>query len=298
MELQQLRYFVAAADLRNFTRAAERCGVAQPSLSQQIAKLEQSLGKTLLDRSGRRVALTDAGEEFYERAVKILSLVDEAERVGSGAVERPRLRVGAIPTIAPYLLPPVLKEFSAKNAAAEVSVVEDLTAEIVSGCIAGDLDVGIVALPIDDAPLHVEQLFREELLVALPARHPLAKKNRVTAAELAREPFVLLSEAHCLGEQIVSYCRQRECPPRVHCRSGQLLTVQELVGLGYGLSFVPEMARATDRSKLRVYRSLAGAKPMRTVAMIWHRFRVQQPTVAAFRETLKKSRTTSVANEK
>lgn len=288
MELHQLRYFVAVAELKSFTRAAERCEVTQPSLSQQIAKLEQNLGTTLVDRSARRIALTPAGERLYERAAAILSQVDEAQQVVcEGANLPPHLRVGAIPTIAPYLLPPVLKAFERAYGPVEVSVVEDLTAEIVQGCTAGDLDVGIVALPIDAAPLHSEQLFREELLVALPARHPLAKKKTITAAELAREPFVMLSEEHCLGEQVVTYCRQRECPPRVACRGGQLATVLELVALGYGLAFVPEMARAGDRSRQRVYRSVAGAKPTRAIGVIWHRFRRAHPVVAEFRATLK-----------
>jgi LysR family hydrogen peroxide-inducible transcriptional activator len=288
MELHQLRYFVAVAELRNFTRAAEQCLVAQPSLSQQIAKLEKSLGKPLFERSRRGVTLTEAGKLLYEQATTILTLVEDArESVGEPTGREDKVRIGAIPTIAPYLLPKVLRDFRRLFPQVRITVHEDLTAQVVESCLRGEIDLGLVALPVLIDSLAVEVLFREELLMAIPAQHPLARKKRVTVQQLAQEPFVLLSETHCLGEHIVSFCREKECPPSVVCRSTQLLTVQELVGLGQGLSLIPAMAASVDKSKRCVYRSLAGTRPLRSIAVIWNKHRRQSPPVKAFVQTLR-----------
>ncbi len=289
MELHQLRYFVTVADLGNFTRAAEKCFVAQPSLSQQIIKLEKELGQPLLERLGRKARLTDAGEILYEKAVKILASVDDAKRqVTEGAESgRGRVAIGAIPTIAPYLVPPVLKEFTKRYPKADVTLHENLTEFTIKGCLEGDLDLGILALPIEEEHLTVEPLFTEELLLAVHSKHPLGRKRRVTMTDVTEEPFILLSETHCLGEQIVSFCKQQECLPIVSCQSSQLLTVQELVALDHGVSLIPEMAAVLDRTKRRKYRSLSGTKPTRTLAMVWHKHRYQSPLVKNFIDVLR-----------
>lgn len=287
MELHQLRYFVAVADLGNFTRAAERCLVAQPSLSQQIQKLERELGRPLFERLGRSVRLTEAGRMLYAHAVSILASVEDARRRVSEESGTGRVVVGAIPTVAPYLLPPLIQRFKQDCPEAEITVHEDLTEHVVQESLRGELDVAVVALPIDEERLHVESLFTEELLLAMPAGHPLVEKRRITMQDIDGEAFVLLNEVHCLGEQIVRFCRQQSCTPAISCRSAQLLTVQEFVALGHGLSLIPQMARATDRSDSRVYRSLADNKPERTLAMIWHKQRYQSPLVQQFIETLR-----------
>jgi LysR family transcriptional regulator, hydrogen peroxide-inducible genes activator len=277
MELHQLRYFVAVAELGHFTKAAERCFVSQPSLSQQILKLERELKHPLFDRTGRRAALTEAGRALYDSAKAVLAALDDAEaRVrtlgddGGGVVH-----VGAIPTIAPYLFPPLLKRFAADHPKAEVTLHEDLTARTLEACLTGDLDLAVVALPVDDGRLHAEPLFRDELLAALPPGHALAKKKQLSLADLAGEPFVLLSDTHCLGEQVYSLCRQPDFHPPVRCASAQILTVQELVALGHGVSLVPRLAADQDRAGLCVYRPLAGEPPTRTLALVWRKDRYQ-----------------------
>ena len=289
MELQQLRYFVAVADLGNFTRAADKCLVAQPSLSQQIIKLEKEFGLPLFDRLGRSVRLTDAGKILYDRAVSILAGVDDAKRHVTHAIDSGvgKINVGTIPTVAPYLLPPLLKPFLRKFPKAEVVVHENLTEPTIKGCLEGELDVGILALPIEEKGLVVEPLFTEELLLVMAANHPFAAKKRITMKDVGGEAFVLLNETHCLGEQIVSFCTQQACLPVVSCHSAQLLTVQELVGLGHGVSLIPQMAADVDRSKLRKYQSLSGAKPTRTLAVIRHKHRYQSPLVERFIDALK-----------
>jgi LysR family hydrogen peroxide-inducible transcriptional activator len=289
MELHQLRYFVAVAELGHFTRAAERCLVAQPSLSQQISKLEAELGKPLFDRLGRVVRLTDAGRTLYEQAVAILASVEEAKRqVADGSGEQAGVvSVGAIPTVAPFLLPAVASAFQRRWHGSRCIIFEDLTAHVIENCLRGELDVGILALPVSDPRLHVEPLFEEELLLALPAGHPLTKKRKVTIEDLNGQAFILLSEMHCLGQQIVSFCNQESCSPFMVCRSAQLLTVQELVSVGHGVSLLPAMACEFDRHSRRVYRRLAGPAPSRTLGMIWHKQRYQQPPVRRFVEMMR-----------
>ncbi len=289
MELHQLRYFVAVADEENFTRASEICLVAQPSLSQQIIKLEKELGQPLFERLGRRVRLTDAGRLLYDRANGILSAVDNVknEITDSTADGNGRVAVGAIVTIAPYVLPPLLKMLGRRFPKAEVVVHENLTAHVVEECLRGELDIGLVALPIEHEQLHVETLFEDELLLATPSGHPLAKRRRVTMQDVMKEPFILLDPIHCLGEQVVAFCDQQDCKPHVVCRSSQILTVQELVGLGHGVSLIPATAADGDRSKKRHYRSLTGTRPTRTLAMIWHQKRYQNQLVRCFAEQVR-----------
>src|SRR5262245_21996542 len=163
MELHQLRYFVAVAHAGNFSRAAERCHVSQPSLSQQILKLERRLGQPLFSRLGRRAVLTDAGRMLLDRALSVLATVDDAERrlrAGDQA-QSGRLAIGAIPTIAPYLLPPNLQEFGKRCPRVELIVREDVTSELVSAVVEGELDLALVALLVSDEHLQTEPLFAE-----------------------------------------------------------------------------------------------------------------------------------------
>jgi LysR family hydrogen peroxide-inducible transcriptional activator len=284
MELHQLRYFVAVAELGHFTRAAKRCFVTQPSLSQQIGKLEEELGKPLFDRLGRVVRLTEAGRSLYEQAVTILASVEEAKRqVGGAAAEKGGVvTVGAIPTVAPFLLPSLASAFQRRYPGSRIVIYEDLTAHVIENCLRGELDVGVLALPVPDPRLHAEPLFEEELLLAMPAGHALARKRRVTMDDLNGQPFILLSEMHCLGQQIVAFCNQESCSPFMVCRSAQLLTVQELVSVGHGVSLLPAMACEFDRHSRRTYRRLSGPAPSRTLGLIWHKQRYQQPPVRWF----------------
>lgn len=290
MEIQQLRYFAAAAELGNFTRAAEKCFVAQPSLSQQIIKLEKELGQKLFDRAGRTVRLTDAGRSFYDDAVEILAAVDRARRKAAEADDAGtgRVAVGAIPTVAPYLLPGIIQRFVRRFPRADVVVYENFTEQTVKSCLDGTLDLAVLALPVDDVRLVVEPLFSEPLLAAMAANHPLAARRRITLDDLAAEPFILLAETHCLGRQIVSFCREQSCRPTVSCHSAQLLTVQELIALGHGMSLIPRMAVEADKSNQRKYLPLAGDQPQRTLAMIWRKHRYQGPLVRQFIEEVRR----------
>ncbi len=284
MEMHQLRYFVAVAETGSFSRAAERCHISQPSLSQQIMKLESTLGQQVFDRLGRRVALTDAGRLLLEHATTILAEVENVERQirETHGTAHGNLCVGAIPTIAPYLLPPVIGAFVRRHPEVDITIQEDLTQPLIAATLAGEVDLSIVALPISDKRLHVETLLTEPLLLTMPREHPLTKKRRITLAEVSSERFILLNEMHCLGEQVTSFCRHHAFEPRVACRSAQLSTMLTLIAAGQGVSLIPAMARDADQSRRRVYREIADDQPSRTIAVVWHHGRHLTPAMREF----------------
>ena len=286
MEMHQLRYVVAVARARNFSRAAEQCHVAQPSLSQQIQKLEDELGERLFDRMKRHIRLTAHGEGFLPRALKILEEVDIAKREASDAQKllRGRLIVGVLPTIAPYLLPEVLVQFAKKFPGVETVVHEDTTAQLLKLAQACEIDLALASRPIRDQRMEVKDLFAEELLLALPQRHSLTRRRTVRMADLEKEPFILMKEGHCLGDQVLTFCERRALNPTISFRSAQLETIQSLVRSGMGISLVPAMAARSERQGFPCYRSILGPKPERKIVAVWPK---QRPLSRAADEFLK-----------
>jgi LysR family hydrogen peroxide-inducible transcriptional activator len=284
MEMHQLRYFVAVARTGSFSRAAEQCHITQPSLSQQIQKLERSLGQRLFDRLGRRAALTDAGRLLLERAQPILESVEDVQRRLRDAEDNPHgsLCIGAIPTIAPYFLPLVLPAFLKEYSQVEFTIQEDVTRHLLTAIVAGDLDLALVALPIEDDRVQSEALFTEPLLLVVARNHRLAKRRRVRLEDFGAERFILLNEMHCLSDQVLSFCNGHGCQPWITCRSEQISTVQSMIAMNQGVSLLPEMARRVDQDKRRVYRPLADHKPQRTVGVIWRQQRYHSPTAERF----------------
>jgi len=290
MELHQLRYFVAVAETGSFTRAAEREGVTQPTLSEQVIRLESKpngVGRRLFDRLGRKVVLTDAGHELLGRAQAILAAVDEAERAVRDSAEGGRLRVGAIPTIAPFVLPGAVSRFTKPHPGVQLHLQEDRTERLLADLLAGELDVGVMAMPVRDDRLHVEKLYSEPLVMALPVAHRLVAKTEVKLADVVDEPFILLDDMHCVGDQVLSFCRRGGVEPRVVCRGEQIVTLLAMVAAGLGVSVVPEMAAAGDTSPQRVYRALGKPAPTRTLCAVWHKQRYRPPSLRAFVEVLK-----------
>lgn len=279
MEMHQLRYFVAVAQTGNFSRAAERCHVSQPSLSQQIQKLEHRLGQPLLHRLGRRAVLTDAGRLLLDRAQVILAAADDAEQRLRAATEHRlgRLAIGAIPTIAPYVLPRTLEGFLARCPQAELSVREDVTQHLIAALVDGELDLALLALPIEDDRLEAEELLTETLFLAMAPGHPLSRRRRIYIRDLAGERFILLDEMHCLGQQILNFCRANECQPQIACRSAQIATLHALIALGQGISLLPDMARRDEKQPRLTYRTLSKEVPERTIAVAWHRHHYHSP---------------------
>lgn len=287
MEMHQLRYFAAVAQIGNFSRAAEQCHVSQPSLSQQIQKLERQLGQRLFDRLGRKAVLTAAGHALLERAASILAAVDEARRHMKefDPLEQGCLAVGAIPTLAPYLLPPTLERFARRCPRVELTIHEDLTRHLMQAVAEGELDVAVAAQPIHDDRLEVRVLYTEPLLVALPAAHRLGKRRTLTLDDIRSERFILLDEMHCLGEQILSFCKDKGCQ-RIACRSTQLSTVQQMIALNQGISLLPAMAAKKATAAGVVYRPLTPPAPSRTLVTLWRHQRYRSAAAEGFLEEL------------
>lgn len=277
MELHQLQYFVAIAETGGFSRAAQRCNVAQPSLSQQIIKLERELGQKLFDRLGRTVALTEAGQVLLPRAQLILAEVKGIERRLSQEIDdgHGHLAVGFIPTIAPFLLPNVIKRFAQSYPQAELSVYEDFTEVLVNNLVEGKLDVGIMSLPINNKLIVTEEICTEFLLIASSQHHDLIKRASLKTKELEEFPFIALNEVHCLGEQVQSFCYQQDVSLDIVCYTSQLSTVHRCVALGLGVSLVPQILAATDKSEQLKYRAVSDIKPRRKIVAASHKGRLQ-----------------------
>ena len=276
MELYQLRYFFAVAELGNFTRAAESCNVSQPSLSQQILNLESELGHKLFHRLGRRAVLTEAGTALRERTRRILSEVDDATKEirDNPKLER-KITVGAINTLAPYLLPPLLALCRKRYPHIQIDIREDFLADLSHGVLEGELDFAIVTLPVKDHLLSVEPLFSETLLLVVGKTHPFASKKTVTVRDLADETFALLGTSSSLSGQIQQFCGANDIEPKIGYRCAQISTVKALVALGFGITILPQVTvGAEDRTSL-ICRNLADRSPTREIGVIRHMQRYQ-----------------------
>ena len=268
MELHQLRYFCAVADTASFSRAAEKCHVAQPSLSQQIQKLESELGGRLFDRLGRSVRLTDLGAAFLPRARSVLHELSSAkdeltERLQS---ESGPVVLGAIPTVAPYWLATRLASFSHKFPKVHLTIAEEITPVLLERLRAGSVDLAVLALPIRGHEFESYPLFTERLFAALPRSHKLARRPALQLADLRRDPFLFLRDGHCFRDTAVAACDRARLDPRVVFESGHLSSLLAMVGAGMGVSLVPEMA--VDKSKPCRFVRIADPQAQRTVAAV------------------------------
>jgi LysR family hydrogen peroxide-inducible transcriptional activator len=287
MDFDQLRYFQAVAETRSFTEAALRMNLSQPALSRSIQRLEDEFGQPFFARKPRAAELTEAGVLFQRSAAQILRILEDTRAEICDDGESGRVRVGAIPTIAPYFLPDLLKQFSDAFPRATLAVHENTTDELLKRIKQAELDLAILAEPITEKYVQVERLFEEELWLLLPLGHRLAERKWIRLEDVEEEPFVMLDEAHCLSENITSFCRQRSIVPLAVERASQLTTVQELVALSHGISMIPEMAKRLDRSKRRLYRRYVQPRPTRTVVCVTNPYRFQSRLFGEFQERLR-----------
>jgi LysR family transcriptional regulator, hydrogen peroxide-inducible genes activator len=263
MEIHQLRYFRAVAHYGTFTRAAIVEHVAQPSLSQQVLKLEAELGAPLFDRLPRSARLTVFGKAFLPKAEQILRELDDAktEMLEMAGEEKGDVVLGVIPTIAAYLLPRLLAGFSGRHSKIRISLVEDITAVLLDRLHQGTIDLAIVALPVSGDELLSTELLEEDFFAVLPKMHPLAKRNTIRLEDLKDEPFLLLKEGHCFRDTMLAACNESGVKPNFMFESGQFATVIAMVSAGMGVSAVPAMAvqpappcrfiRITDKNSKR-----------------------------------------------
>ncbi|NCO20790.1 MAG: LysR family transcriptional regulator [Rhodobacterales bacterium] len=280
--LKQLRYFESLARHGHFGRAADVCAISQPALSVQIRELEGHLGQTLFERGPRQVRLTAFGEDFASRARDILRAVDElgdlARAARGGLVGR--LRLGVIPTIAPYLLPALVARLAASHPALDLHVRETVTPRLIEELGQGRLDAAIVALPLADPGFAERALFRENLVLV----RPLAQADDpVPSREALRDMrLLLLEEGHCFRDQALSFCNLTGSQPHAGLDGSSLSTLVQLVGAGIGVTLIPEMAVPVEtRSAPVCVGRFAAPQPARTVGLIW---RASNPLAPRFEE--------------
>jgi LysR family hydrogen peroxide-inducible transcriptional activator len=285
LKLKDLRYLVAVADQRHFGRAAARCFVSQPTLSSQLKKLEQSLGVQLIERAPNNVSLTPAGEAIVARARRILEATDEVVTLARSQHDplAGRLRVALLPTIGPYLLPRVAPAVRKALPRLELHLYEYQTAPMLQKLHAGELDVGILALPVDTAGLETRELYREAFSVALPEHHPLAARHSVRVADLKGEKLLLLEEGHCLRDQALEVCSRAGVHEQQDFRATSLETLRQMVASGAGITLLPELAGrgAYRNARGLVLRPFAKPAPVRQVGALWRKSSARRGAIDA-----------------
>ncbi len=288
--LRQLRYLEALAETLHFGRAAEACAITQPALSMQIKELEDELQVSLVERRKSGIELTEQGEEIVRRGRTILASVrdlldfaKQRQRVLSGS-----LKLGAIPSIAPYLLPAALPELQRRFPELHLQLRETITATLVRELVSGELDIILIALPIEDPEVETLHLFDDKFVLAAPATRDKRAKT-AAATMLAHERLLLLEEGHCLRDQALSFCRLVTPEARESFGASSLATIVQMVAHGYGITLLPELAVASEvhqRSDIRLLR-FAAPEPAREIGLAWRKTSPRKADFMAFADLLK-----------
>ncbi len=272
LSLRQLQYVVAVDEMRNFRRAAELCHVSQPSLSAQLAQLEEALGVRIFERSRRQVLPTIAGEEIIRRARRVLlesdDLLEAAQRLGDPLAGT--LRIGVIPTVSPYLLPDVAPLIARTHTSLTIRWVEDKTPTLVDQLARGELDAALLALEADIGVVEHAEVARDPFYLAAAPEHPLVQDGSPIALEdLDEERVLLLDDGHCLRYQALQLCKQAGVE-ELGFRATSLPTLVQMVASGSGVTLLPALAIPTElaRGQLRI-RPIAEPPPYRTLALVW-----------------------------
>lgn len=295
MEFRQLQYAIQIAAERNFSRAADKLHIAQPSLSQQLSKLEKELGVLLFKRSTNSVELTYAGSVFVEKAQQIIDMADQLRREMEDIADmrKGRLVVGSLPMTGAHVLPYVLPVFRDAYPDIEIVLIEESTRNLEQLTASGGTDVSLLTLPLEEQSLAYQPLLDEELCLAVSPESPLAKRDGakpIAIAELVEEPFVLLKKGQGFRAIAHDLCRKAGFEPRIVFESGNINTVQSLVAAGMGITFVPSMMMLTDsQGRAPVYLTLEG-RPTRTLVIAYRKGRylsnAAEAFIATFRRTL------------
>jgi LysR family hydrogen peroxide-inducible transcriptional activator len=272
MDTQRLRYFLEVVRQRNFSRAAIICNVSQPSLSQQVKKLEEEVGGMLLLRSHGNLQLTPLGEAFLKHAQAIISQVNAAEEFVSNHMEQRErtIRIGAVPTIAPYFVPGILKGVQTKLPQTRFELFEALTEQVVEALRTGRVDYALLSPPtaLDDETDHLV-LAKDNFVLTVPQEHRLGKSSQIDINELKGERVVLLEDSHCLSKQTAAYCQNIGLEADVTLASAQIETLLSIVEAGFGLTFIPEStARAHSHRKVS-FIPLKKARCFREIRLLW-----------------------------
>ena len=275
MNLRDLKYLVALADLRHFGKAADACFVSQPTLSTQIRKLEEELGVALVERAPRNVMLTAAGQDVVQRARRIVGEVEQMREAARRSMdpESGSLRLGVFPTLAPYLLPHVVPQLRERFPKLELLLVEDKSDVLLQRVREGKLDAALLALPMHDEQLHAELLFEEPFVFAAPLQHPLASRTVMSISELSDQTLLLLEDGHCLRDQALDVCRLSGANEKAGFSATSLETLRQMVAAGVGVTLLPALSvhepiAQSPNIRLIPFRAPA---PSRQIALAWRK---------------------------
>ncbi|HEY8508327.1 MAG TPA: LysR substrate-binding domain-containing protein [Steroidobacteraceae bacterium] len=292
LKLKDLRYLVALADERHFGRAAEKSHVSQPTLSAQLKKLEDYLGVQLIERQPKRVTLTEAGEQIVTRARRILEASEEVVTLARTYRDplAGRLRVALLPTIGPYLLPMVAREIRKALPRLELQLYEYQTATMLEKLHAGELDLGVLALPVDLEGLEARTLYEEPFTVALPEQHRLAKRASIRTEDLRDETLLLLEDGHCLRDQALEVCSRIGVHEKQDFRATSLETLRQMVATGAGITLLPELASRGAYGNARgvVIRPFVKPAPSRQIGAVWRKTTARRAAIDAVCDVIAK----------
>lgn len=281
MNLRDLQYLIAVADLRSFNQAADKCHVSQPALSNQIRKLEETLGVILFERNNKRVMITESGEQIVTLARRILSQVDDMHEIARSAQDplTGKFRLGAFPTLSAYIFPDLVPKIVRSMPKLKLVLVEEKTHVLLERLKRGELDAALLALPVTDDQLDAELLFEDEFLLAVQPTHPLAKHQTVTQDDLHHYRLLLLDEGHCLRDQALSVCQLAGMEEEQDFRATSLETLRQMVKAGTGITLMPKIAIHKNEADI-CYIPFAAPAPHRSIALVWRKTSARKAVIS------------------
>ena len=290
MNLRDLKYLIALADLRHFGKAADACFVSQPTLSTQVRKLEEELGVTLVERAPRKVMLTPTGQDVVQRARRIVADVEQLREAArrSKDPESGSLRLGVFPTLGPYLLPHVVPQLRERFPQLELLLIEEKSDVLLQRLREGRLDATLLALPVHDEQLHAEFLFEEPFVLAAPEGHELASRTSLQIDELSDETLLLLEDGHCLRDQALDVCRLSGAHEKSGFRATSLETLRQMVAAGVGVTLLPALsvhAPIVQPANIRLVKFREPA-PSRRIALVWRKSSAMEVFLQQLAETI------------
>ncbi len=289
MNLRDLKYLVAVADFQHFGKAAEHCFVSQPTLSGQIKKLEQPLGVTLFERTNRRVMLTQVGQSIIEAARRTLQAAQDIEDIAHNA-QSPlagKFRLGAFPTLAPYLFPQLVPKIKENLPNLRLILQEEKTAILIENLKSGLLYAAFLALPIHEDSLQATELFDDAFMLAVSPEHELAQYKAIHQSVLGHYHLLLLEEVHCLRDQALDLCQLYSAPEEQDFRATSLETLRQMVKAGTGITFMPQIAISEHEKDIH-YIPFKEPAPNRSIALVYRKTSCKTAVIEALRALFKK----------
>lgn len=289
MNIRDLRYFLAVNQYKHFRKAAEACCVSQPALSMQLKKLEDELGVPLFERGNKTPLVTDVGQTILPLAQQVIRQVDAIKEIAATAHDpfAGQLKLGAFPTLAPYLFPKVIKKINKKLPKLTLLLVEEKTEVLLQQLLSGELDAALLALPIHEPHLQYQLLFEDPFYLAVAKTHALADLKKISQAKLHEQTLLLLSQGHCLRDQALDVCHSSAAVEDASFRATSLETLRQMVAIDSGITLMPQIARS--KSDGLQYIPFTKPVPSRKIAMVWRKQCHKQPCIEVINEVISTS---------